>query len=103
MSIWKAKEGSFSSGKANRYWKRSRGILLNLLLADKSTKKNIIWATDTYEELGHGFADKEQIDENCFCSTPTSSSRESRNRRRSKPPEPVRKPRSSLRHGSAIS
>ena len=26
-------------------------------------KKNIIWATDTYEELGHGFADKEQIDE----------------------------------------
>lgn len=33
--------------------------LLNLLLADKSTKKNIIWATDTYEELGHGFADKE--------------------------------------------
>lgn len=37
--------------------------LLNLLLADKSTKKNIIWATDTYEELGHGFADKEQIDE----------------------------------------
>lgn len=37
--------------------------LLDLLLADKSTKKNIIWATDTYEELGHGFADKEQIDE----------------------------------------
>lgn len=37
--------------------------LLDLLLADKSTKKNIIWATDTYEELGHGFTDKEQIDE----------------------------------------
>ncbi|EUB18212.1 hypothetical protein HMPREF1508_1307 [Shuttleworthella sp. MSX8B] len=36
--------------------------LLDLLLIDKSTKKNIIWATDTYEELGHGFADKEQID-----------------------------------------
>ena len=35
--------------------------LLNLLLVDKSTKKNIIWATDTYEELGHGFSDKEQI------------------------------------------
>lgn len=37
--------------------------LLDLLLVDKSTKKNIIWATDTYEELGHGFTDKEQIDE----------------------------------------
>lgn len=36
--------------------------LLDLLLADKSTKRNIIWATDTYEELGHGFTDKEQID-----------------------------------------
>lgn len=40
--------------------------LLDLLLADKSTKKNIIWATDTYEELGHGFADKEQIDGKLF-------------------------------------
>lgn len=35
---------------------------LDLLLKDKSTKKNIIWATDTYSELGHGFTDKEQID-----------------------------------------
>ena len=35
--------------------------LLDLLLQDKSTKHNIIWATDTYEELGHGFSDKEQI------------------------------------------
>lgn len=36
--------------------------VLGLLLQDKSTKKNIIWATDTYEEFGKGFADKEQID-----------------------------------------
>lgn len=36
--------------------------LLNLLLQDKSTKRNIIWATDTYEELGNGFTDKEPID-----------------------------------------
>ena len=36
---------------------------LDLLLADKSTKKNIIWATDTYESLGHGFTDKEQMDQ----------------------------------------
>ena len=35
--------------------------LLDLLLEDKSTKKNIIWATDTYEELGQGFTDKEPI------------------------------------------
>lgn len=63
MCIWKAKEGRLSSGKANRYRKRSRDIpFLDLLLADKSTKRNIIWATDTYEELGHGFTDKEQID-----------------------------------------
>lgn len=34
---------------------------LDLLLQDKSTKKNIIWATDTYEEYGDGFRDKEQI------------------------------------------
>lgn len=36
--------------------------LLDLILKDKSTKKNIIWATDTYEELGNGFIDKEQMD-----------------------------------------
>lgn len=36
--------------------------VLDLLLQDKSTKKNIIWATDTYEEFGDGFTDKEQID-----------------------------------------
>jgi hypothetical protein len=38
--------------------------LLDILLQDKSTKKNIIWATDTYEEYGYGFTDKEQIDRN---------------------------------------
>lgn len=35
--------------------------LLDILLQDKSTKKNIIWATVTYEEYGNGFSDKEQI------------------------------------------
>lgn len=35
--------------------------VLDILLQDKSTKKNIIWATDTYEEYGPGFTDKEQI------------------------------------------
>lgn len=35
--------------------------VLDLLLQDKSTKKNIIWATGTYEELGEAFTDKAQI------------------------------------------
>lgn len=35
--------------------------VLELLLQDKSTKKNIIWATDTYEEFGEGFTDKVQM------------------------------------------
>lgn len=35
--------------------------VLDILIQDKSTKKNIIWATDSYEELGEGFTDKVQI------------------------------------------
>ena len=35
--------------------------VLDILLQDKSTKKNIIWATDTYEEWGEGFTDKVQM------------------------------------------
>ena len=38
--------------------------VLELLLQDKSTKKNIIWATDTYEEFGEGFTDKVQMSAN---------------------------------------
>ena len=34
---------------------------LKILLQDKSTKKNIIWATDIYSEYGPGFNDKNQI------------------------------------------
>ena len=34
---------------------------LDLLLQDKSTKQNIIWATDSYELLGDGFSDEDQI------------------------------------------
>lgn len=37
--------------------------VLKLLLQDKSTNKNIIWATDTYEAYGVGFTDKEELDE----------------------------------------
>lgn len=35
--------------------------LLDRLLKDKTTRKNIIWATDTYESYGTGFKDTEQI------------------------------------------
>lgn len=35
--------------------------LLDILLQDKSTKGNIIWATDTYAELGEGFGDTDSI------------------------------------------
>lgn len=40
--------------------------VLDLLLVDKTTKKNIIWATDTYEEYGEGFTDKVQMDRNAL-------------------------------------
>ncbi len=36
--------------------------VLKDLLVDKSTKKNIIWATDTYEGLGDEFSDDKQMD-----------------------------------------
>ncbi len=38
--------------------------VLDQLLEDKSTKKNIIWATDTYEEFGEEFSDKVQMNAN---------------------------------------
>ena len=40
--------------------------LLPILLMDKSTKKNIIWATDAYEDNGLGFNDKNYIEESLF-------------------------------------
>ena len=43
--------------------------MLDLLFQDKSTKKNIIWATDTYEEYGEGFTDKVQLDANALYQT----------------------------------
>lgn len=35
--------------------------MLDLLLKDKTTKQNIIWANDTYKQYGKGFYKKEQI------------------------------------------
>lgn len=41
-------------------------IALKRLLKDKSTKKNIIWATNTYEHFGESFDDRTQISEAVF-------------------------------------
>lgn len=40
--------------------------VLDVLFQDKTTKKNIIWATDTYAELGEEFTDKVQLDANAL-------------------------------------
>ena len=37
---------------------RRIGDLLDILLIDRTTKKNIIWATDSYEKYGQGFSPK---------------------------------------------
>ena len=40
---------------------RGTGSLLDILLIDHTTKKNIIWATDSYEKLGKEFFPKKRI------------------------------------------
>lgn len=40
---------------------RRNGELLEILLIDRTTKRNIIWATDSYEKLGKKFSPKKQI------------------------------------------
>ncbi len=42
--------------------------LLDILLQDKTTKKNIIWATDAYASYGEGFQDKNQMFSHVFIS-----------------------------------
>ena len=41
-------------------------LTLKSLLKDKSTKKNIIWATNTYEYLGASFDDRSEMKEASF-------------------------------------
>lgn len=41
-------------------------VCLKRLLKDKATKKNIIWATNTYEHFGDSFDDRAQISEAVF-------------------------------------
>lgn len=38
-----------------------RGTLLDILLIDRTTQKNIIWATDSYERCGKVFSPKKEI------------------------------------------
>jgi len=40
--------------------------VLKLLLQDKTTKQNIIWATDTYASLGLGYAASDQMETTLF-------------------------------------
>lgn len=40
---------------------RRQGGLLDILLTDRTTKKNILWATDSYEHYGKVFAHDKQI------------------------------------------
>lgn len=40
---------------------RKIGNLLDILLIDRTTKKNIIWATDSYEKFGNDFVPKKCI------------------------------------------
>jgi len=40
---------------------RRKGDLLDILLIDHTTQKNIIWATDSYERYGKEFAPKKQV------------------------------------------
>ncbi|AHB41957.1 hypothetical protein RAAC3_TM7C00001G0084 [Candidatus Saccharibacteria bacterium RAAC3_TM7_1] len=40
---------------------RRRSDLLDILLIDRTTGRNIIWATDSYEAIGREFAPKKQI------------------------------------------
>jgi hypothetical protein len=40
---------------------RRKGALLDILLLDRTTKKNIIWATDSYEKFGKEYKSKMKI------------------------------------------
>ena len=40
---------------------RRRGNLLDILLLDRTTGKNILWATDSYEDLGERLSAKDEI------------------------------------------
>lgn len=42
---------------------RDNSDILNILLKDRTTRKNIIWATDSYQDMGKGYYPKDYISE----------------------------------------
>ena len=76
--------------------------LLDILLLDCTTGKNLIWATDNYESLGEGFQNKDFItaeaingERGCVVKP------RNENQKPSRPNVFVRRQRSLHRHGSA--
>ena len=45
---------------------RDNGDILKILLKDRTTRKNIIWATDSYQDMGEGYQAKDHIKESLF-------------------------------------
>ncbi|MGO1372540.1 MAG: Eco57I restriction-modification methylase domain-containing protein [Senegalia sp. (in: firmicutes)] len=45
---------------------RDNNNILKILLKDRTTRKNIIWATDSYQNLGEGYQAKDYIKEKLF-------------------------------------
>lgn len=45
---------------------RENGDILKILLKDQTTKENIIWATDSYQDMGEGYQAKDHIKESLF-------------------------------------
>ena len=45
---------------------RDNSYILKMLLKDRTTRKNIIWATDSYKDMGEGYQAKDHIKESLF-------------------------------------
>lgn len=45
---------------------RDNSYILKMLLKDRTTRKNIIWATDSYQDMGEGYQAKDPIKESLF-------------------------------------
>ena len=89
--------------------------VLDVLLQDKTTKKNIIWATDDYAEYGEAFADTAPMDAAALLRRPgiirprirkTQEEQARRTQPQKKPPQSVQpqkarsRGRTCRRHGS---
>ncbi len=52
--------------KIKSYPIRENKDVLNILLKDRTTRRSIIWATDSYEDMGEGYEAKDFIKESLF-------------------------------------